>query len=329
MHLDQDIIDILKIKASTKAVEDLQKRPKATLPEQLPILGLSDIVIFPGMVAPLLIESAPSSGLVDDVVSGNRLIGLVLQTTPDVEEPEPKDLHPYGCMARVQKMVKQSNNSVRILIEGLKRIRLLDFKQTDPYLLANVEYFHEPAEASLEAKALVRSAKKLFEAILEKSPTLTDQVKSSNLNTEDPEKLSDLIGANLNLGLADHQKLLSAHVVTERLKILLPLLKHELELQSIGARIQKEVSASVSKSQRDYYLREQLRVIQRELGEDDSASREMAVLKALIEESGMPADTQEIALKELDRLKTIPTSLPEYTVARHYVEWLASLPWSQ
>jgi len=329
MHLDQDIIDILKIKASTKSVEDPQKRPKATLPEQLPILGLSDIVIFPGMVAPLLIESAPSSGLVDDVVSGNRLIGLVLQTTPDVEEPEPKDLHPYGCMARVQKMVKQSNNSVRILIEGLKRIRLLDFKQTDPYLLANVEYFHEPAEASLEAKALVRSAKKLFEAILEKSPTLTDQVKSSNLNTEDPEKLSDLIGANLNLGLADHQKLLSAHVVTERLKILLPLLKHELELQSIGARIQKEVTASVSKSQRDYYLREQLRVIQRELGEDDSASREMAVLKALIEESGMPADTQEIALKELDRLKTIPTSLPEYTVARHYVEWLASLPWSQ
>ena len=329
MHLDQDIIDILKIKASTKSVEDPQKRPKATLPEQLPILGLSDIVIFPGMVAPLLIESAPSSGLVDDVVSGNRLIGLVLQTTPDVEEPEPKDLHPYGCMARVQKMVKQSNNSVRILIEGLKRIRLLDFKQTDPYLLANVEYFHEPAEASLEAKALVRSAKKLFEAILEKSPTLTDQVKSSNLNTEDPEKLSDLIGANLNLGLADHQKLLSAHVVTERLKILLPLLKHELELQSIGARIQKEVTASVSKSQRDYYLREQLRVIQRELGEDDSAGREMAVLKALIEESGMPADTQEIALKELDRLKTIPTSLPEYTVARHYVEWLASLPWSQ
>ncbi|MDG1857417.1 MAG: endopeptidase La [Verrucomicrobiota bacterium] len=327
--MDQDIIDILKIKASTKTVEDPQKRPKATLPEQLPILGLSDIVIFPGMVAPLLIESAPSSGLVDDVVSGNRLIGLVLQTTPDVEEPEPKDLHPYGCMARVQKMVKQSNNSVRILIEGLKRIRLLDFKQTDPYLLANVEYFHEPAEASLEAKALVRSAKKLFEAILEKSPTLTDQVKSSNLNTEDPEKLSDLIGANLNLGLADHQKLLSAHVVTERLKILLPLLKHELELQSIGARIQKEVTASVSKSQRDYYLREQLRVIQRELGEDDSAGREMAVLKALIEESGMPADTQEIALKELDRLKTIPTSLPEYTVARHYVEWLASLPWSQ
>lgn len=329
MHLDQDIIDILKIKSSTKTVEDPQKRPKATLPEQLPILGLSDIVIFPGMVAPLLIESAPSSGLVDDVVSGNRLIGLVLQTTPDVEEPEPKDLHPYGCMARVQKMVKQSNNSVRILIEGLKRIRLLDFKQTDPYLLANVEYFHEPAEASLEAKALVRSAKKLFEAILEKSPTLTDQVKSSNLNTEDPEKLSDLIGANLNLGLADHQKLLSAHVVTERLKILLPLLKHELELQSIGARIQKEVTASVSKSQRDYYLREQLRVIQRELGEDDSAGREMAVLKALIDESGMPADTQEIALKELDRLKAIPTSLPEYTVARHYVEWLASLPWNQ
>jgi ATP-dependent Lon protease len=329
MHLDQDIIDILKIKASTKSVEASQKHPPATLPEELPILGLSDIVIFPGMVAPLLIESAPSSGLVDDVVSGNRLIGLVLQTSPDVEEPGPKDLHPYGCLARVQKMVKQSDKSVRILIEGLKRIRLVDFHQTDPYLLARVEYLHEPEEPSVEAKALARSAKKLFEAILEKSPTLTDQVKSTNLNTEDPEKLSDLIGANLNLGLGDHQKLLSSHVVTERLKILLPLLKHELELQSIGARIQKEVSASVSKSQRDYYLREQLRVIQRELGEDDPAGREMLALKALIDNCGMPADTHEVALKELDRLKTIPTSVPEYTVARHYVEWLASLPWSQ
>jgi ATP-dependent Lon protease len=329
MHLDQDIIDILKIKASTKSVEASQSPPPATLPDQLPILGLSDIVIFPGMVAPLLIESAPSSGLVDDVVSGSRLIGLVLQTSPDVEEPGPKDLHSYGCMARVQKMVKQSDKSVRILIEGLKRIRLLEFQQTDPYLLARVEYLHEPEEASVEAKALARSAKKLFEGVLEKSPTLTDQIKSTNLNTEDPEKLSDLIGANLNLDIADHQKLLSSHVVTERLKILLPLLKHELELQSIGARIQKEVSASVSKSQRDYYLREQLRVIQRELGEDDPAGREMVALKALLDNSGMPADTHEIALKELDRLKTIPTSVPEYTVARHYVEWLASLPWSQ
>jgi len=329
MHLDQDIIDILKIKASTKSVESSKDHPQAAFPDQLPILGLSDIVIFPGMVAPLLIESEPGSGLVDDVVSGNRLIGLVLQTSPDVEEPGPEDLHSFGCMARVQKMVKQSNQSVRILIEGLKRIRLLDFSQTDPYLLAKVEYLHEPPEASVEAKALARSAKKLFEAILEKSPTLTDQVKSTSLNTEDPEKLSDLIGANLNLGLSDHQKLLSSHVVTQRFKILLPLLKHELELQSIGARIQKEVTASVSKSQRNYYLREQLRVIQRELGEDDPAGREMAALKDLIDNSGMPPDTQSIALKELDRLKTIPTSLPEYTVARHYVEWLASLPWSK
>ncbi len=309
-------------------MEASEDHPPAALPDQLPILGLSDIVIFPGMVAPLLIESAPSSSLVDDVVSGNRLIGLVLQTSPEIEEPGPKDLHPYGCLARVQKMVKQSNESVRILIEGLKRIRLRDFKQTNPYLLANVEYLHEPSEASVEAKALARSAKKLFEEILQKSPTLTDQVKSTNLNTDDPEKLSDLIGANLNLGLEDHQRLLSSHIVTERLKVLLPLLKHELELQSIGARIQKEVTASVSKSQRNYYLREQLRVIQRELGEDDPAGREMTALKALIDESGMPPETHGTALKELDRLKSIPTSLPEYTVARNYVEWLAALPWS-
>ncbi|MDG1889691.1 MAG: endopeptidase La [Verrucomicrobiota bacterium] len=327
MHVDQDIIDILKIKASSKIVGSPEDKSSTSLSEHLPILGLSDIVIFPGMVAPLLIESTSSSDLIDDVVSGNRLIGLVLQTSP-VDDPAPKDLHEFGCLARVQKMVKQPNQQVRILIEGLKRIRILDFKQTDPYLLARVEYLDEPAQVSVEAKALARTSKKLFQEILEHSPTMTDQVKSTSLNVEDPEKLSDLIGANLNLKLQEHQTLLSSYMVVERFKILLPLLKHELEIQSIGARIQKETSSSISKSQRNFYLREQLRIIQRELGEEDPSASEMTSLKSLIDGSGMPEETRAVALKELDRLKNIPVAVPEYSVSRHYVEWLASLPWA-
>lgn len=328
MHLDQDIIDILKIKASSKKGGSPKDQTPPPLPDQLPILGLSDIVIFPGMVAPLLIESTSSSELIDVVVSGDRLIGLVLQTSP-VDDPEPKDLHGYGCLARIQKMVKQPNQHVRILIEGLKRIRILGYEKTNPYLLARVEYLHEPKIISEEAKTLARTAKKLFQEVLKHSPTMGDQIKSTILNTEDPEKLSDLIGANLNLELEEHQQLLSTHIVAERLKTLLPLLQRELELQSIGARIQKETSSSISKSQRNFYLKEQLKIIQRELGEEDPASNEIEALREKIDSCGMPPETRSLALKELERLKSIPASLPEYTVSRHYVDWLTSLPWNK
>jgi len=330
MHLDQDIIDILKIKASSKKGGSPKDQPPPSLPDQLPILGLSDIVIFPGMVAPLLIESTASSELIDAAVSGSgdRLIGLVLQTSP-VDDPEPKDLYGFGCLARIQKMVKQPNQHIRILIEGLKRIRILGYEKTSPYLQARVEHLHEPKVITEEAKSLARTAKKLFQEVLKHSPTMGDQIKSSILNTEDPEKLSDLIGANLNLELVEHQQLLETHIVAERLKTLLPLLQRELELQSIGARIQKETNSSISKSQRTFYLKEQLRVIQRELGEEDPASKEISTLREEIDSSGMPPETRQIALKELERLKSIPASLPEYTVSRHYVEWLASLPWNR
>ena len=166
MQLDQDIIDILKIKASTKSLGSESGNASPQFPKSLPILGLADIVIFPGMVAPLLIESVSSNELIDDVVSGDRLIGLVLQTTP-VDDPSPEDLYPCGCLARVQKMVKQPNQQVRILIEGLRRFHTGKFTKTLPYLLAEVEYHDEPTAPDVESKALARTAKKLFQEILQ------------------------------------------------------------------------------------------------------------------------------------------------------------------
>ena len=326
MHLDQDIIDILKIKASTKTLSSGQDKPSPQLPESLPILGLADIVIFPGMVAPLLIESTASGDLIDDVVSGDRFIGLVLQTSP-VDDPSPDDLHACGCLARVQKMVKQPNQQVRILIEGIRRFRTLEFSQTSPYLKASVDYHDESEESGVEAKALARNTKKLFQELLEHAPTLNDQFKSTNLNTDQPSKMADLIGANLNLKLEQHQQLLSLFDVKERYRTLLPMLQHELELQTIGARIQKETSSSISKSQKDFYLKEQLRVIQRELGEEDASASDIRRLQEGLDQAALPEETREVAMRELDRLRSMASSLPDYGVTRHYLEWLVDLPW--
>jgi len=326
MQLDQDIIDILKIKASTKSLGSESGNASPQFPKSLPILGLADIVIFPGMVAPLLIESVSSNELIDDVVSGDRLIGLVLQTTP-VDDPSPEDLYPCGCLARVQKMVKQPNQQVRILIEGLRRFHTGKFTKTLPYLLAEVEYHDEPNAPDVESKALARTAKKLFQEILQHSPTLNDQFKSTNLNTDQPGKMADLIGANLNLKLDQHHLLLSLFDVKERYKALLPLLQHELELQSIGAKIQKETSSSISKSQRDFYLKEQLRVIQRELGEEEATVKDIRLLQETMDRASLPKETRDVATRELERLRSMSPSLPEYGVARHYLEWLLELPW--
>jgi ATP-dependent Lon protease len=298
------------------------------LPDVLPVLGLSDIVIFPGMVAPLLVESAQSIRLIDDVVAGDRFLCVVLQRKPDVENPLPPDLYPFGCAARVLKMLKFPDNTVRVLVEGLRRVRLTDFVDQDPYLRATVEVLKDFSEESIEITALARNAKQRFQEIINLSPALSDQVKIAVLNTDEPGRLSDLVAANLNLGLEERQQLLEMPIVKDRLTRLLPLLGREVEVLTLGTKIQNEVASSMTKSQRDFFLREQLRVIQRELGEADS-SDEVASLKQQIESYQLPEEAKKVALKELDRLQQIPPSVAEYTVARNYLDWILSLPWNK
>jgi len=173
------------------------------LPDVLPILGLSDIVIFPGMVAPLLVESAQSTKLVDDVVAGDRFVGLVLQTKPEVQEPKPDELWSHGCAARVLKMLKFPDNTVRVLVEGLRRFQLKEFVGQEPYLRARVELLTDLAEDSVEVTALTRSAHEQFQQIVSLSPALSDQVKVNSLAQESPSRLADLIAQNLNLDLQE------------------------------------------------------------------------------------------------------------------------------
>ncbi len=325
---ESEFIDILRQQSEEHEAIAPKQAPRA-LPRQLPILGLSDIVIFPGMISPLLVETQQSIQLVDEVVAGDRFIGLVLQRRPDVENPLPEHLWEYGCLARVTKMLKFPDNTVRILVEGLHRFRIAGYASTEPYLCARVDVLPEVEEETLELKAVARKAQNQFKEIMNLSPAISEQVKVSVLNAENSSALSDLIAANLNLNLEERQELLQMAGVKARLSRLLPLLGREVEVLNIGSKIQNDVASAMSKSQREFFLREQMRAIQRELGEGEAGPGEVDNLRLLIEKNQLPEEIKKVALKELDRLKQTPPAVAEYTVTRNYLDWLVTVPWSR
>src|ERR1041385_6718145 len=325
---DTELINILG--AGTGAASDTSiTRAASKRPETLPILGLSDVVIFPGMVVPLLVESDESTKLIDDVVEGDRLLGLVLQRKADVQNPTPDDLFDHGCGARVLKMLKFPDNTIRILIEGLWRIHLTDFTEHKPYLRAKFKVLTDLVPKGAEVTALARNAAQKFREIIKLTPAMPDQVKVAALNTESPGALSDLIAANLNLGLEDREKLLETPDVLQRLQQLRPLLERELEVVQIGSKIQNDVTSAMAKTQRDFFLREQIRAIQRELGEGDPTAIEVANLRKQLEENPLPEEAQKVALKELDRLQQMTPAVAEYAISRNYLDWLLNLPWKK
>ena len=321
---DTEFISILGASGSPEAPSKVSAR---SLPDVLPILGLSDIVIFPGMVAPLLVETAQSTKLIDDVVAGDRLLGFVLQRNAEAENPLPHEMHEVGCAARVLKMLKFPDNTVRVLVEGLWRIKIRDYTGTDPYLCAKFELLKDVTESTVELTAMMRNAQSQFQEIIKLSPALSEQIKIAALNTEDPGHFADLIAVNLNLDLAERQRLLETNSVKERLTRLLPMLNREHEVLTLSSKIQTEVATSISKTQRDFFLREQMRAIQRELGESDPNASEVRSLREKIEQTPMPAEAKQVASQELDRLTQMPPAAAEYGVTRHYIDWILALPW--
>lgn len=300
-----------------------------SLPQTLPILGLSDIVIFPGMVAPLLVETPQSIKLIDDVVAGDRLLGVALQRKPEAENPTPEEMYDVGCSARLLKMLKFPDNTVRVLVEGLWRVHIKEYVNHDPYLSANFELMKDVTEDSVELTAMMRNAQGQFQEIIKLSPALSEQVKIAALNTEDPGHFTDLIAVNLNLNLDERQKLLETTSVKERLTFLLPMLNREHEVLTLSSKIQTEVATSISKTQRDFFLREQMRAIQRELGETESNAGEIKSLREKIEATPMPAEAKKVANQELERLQQMPPAAAEYAVTRHYLDWLIAMPWEK
>ena len=321
---ETEFISILGAGGSPETPPHVSSR---SLPERLPILGLSDIVIFPGMVAPLLVETPQSIKLIDDVVGGDRLLGVVLQRNAEAENPMPHEMYQVGCAARVLKMLKFPDNTVRVLVEGLWRVQIKDYPSTDPYLCARFDVIQDLKEDSVELTAMMRNAQSQFQEIIKLSPALSEQIKIAALNTEDPGHFADLIAVNLNLGLEERQKLLETNSVKERLTRLLPMLNREHEVLTLSSKIQSEVATSISKTQRDFFLREQMRAIQRELGESDPNAGEIRMLREKIEQTPLPPEPKQVATQELERLQQMPPAAAEYGVSRHYLDWILSLPW--
>jgi len=304
----------------------------APVPEQVPILPLRDTVLFPQAVLPLGAGRESSVRLLEDAVRGNRLIGVFTQRDASTEDPQEADLHRIGTLATVHKVLKQPDGTVRLVVQGLHRIRIVEMSHLRPYLVARVAEEPElaPPVGDLETEALARNAANLFRQVVELSPMLPDELATLVQNVTQPDRLGDLIAATLPvLTTQSKQELLETSDVKVRLARLVAVLTKEAEVLALGSKIQSQVESEVGKSQREYYLREQLKAIQKELGGGDERTQELDELREKVEVAGMSEEAKKEALRELDRLAKMPPAAAEYTVARTYLDWLIALPWSK
>lgn len=302
---------------------------KMQISEILPILPLKEAVLFPKMVMPLLIGQPKSLKLVDAVLEADKIIGVITTRDPQAKETKFEHLYSIGTAAYIMKMVKMPDGTVRALVQGLSRIRLLEMRQETPYLKGRIETISETVvEKTLETDALMMNIRNLFHKAIDLATNLPKEVGMMIMSIEDPNSLADFVASNINVSVEEKQDILETLELKKRLEKITVLLNRELEILEIGSKIQSQVKGEVEKSQREYYLREQLRAIQRELGEGDDRGREIEELREKIEKAQMPPEVEKQALKEWNRLAKIPPAAAEYTVARTYLDWLIEMPWA-
>src|ERR687897_615775 len=302
------------------------------IPAELPVLPLRDTVLFPNSFMPLAVAREASVRLIDEATTSGRMIGVFTQREASVEEPAQDDLYAIGTATHIHKMFKLPDGSLRLIVQGLARVRLDRIVQTRPYLKAAVTTADEELrdEDHLEIDALQRNIKSNFQQVVSLSPLLSDDLQALSANITDPGKLADFIASSLpTIGTAVKQDVLATLDIRERMDKLNRILIKELEVLELGSKIQSQVQSEVGKNQREYFLREQLKAIQKELGEGDEQAKEIDELRAKIEAAGMPDGVKKEALRELDRLSKMPVAAAEYTVSRTYVDWLVALPWSK
>ncbi len=302
------------------------------IPPELPILPLRDTVLYPNSFMPLAVAREASVKLIDEATSSGRMIGVFTQREASVEEPLQEDLYPIGVATHIHKMFKLPDGSLRLIVQGLARVRLDRIVQTRPYLKAAVTTAEELLrdEDHLEIDALQRNIKSNFQQVVSLSPLLSDDLQALSSNITDPGKLADFIASSLTtLGTPVKQEVLETLDIRARMDSLNRLLIKELEVLELGSKIQSQVQSEVGKNQREYFLREQLKAIQKELGEGDDQAKEIDELRTKIDAAGMPEAVKKEALRELDRLSKMPVAAAEYTVSRTYLDWLVALPWAK
>jgi len=313
-------------------IEDASDTERLTIPDEMPVLPLRDTVLFPNSFMPLAVAREASVRLIDEATTAGRMIGVFTQREATVEEPTQEDLYPIGTATHIHKMFKLPDGSLRLIVQGLARVRLDRMVQARPYLRAAVSLAEEVLreEDHLEIDALQRNIKSNFQQVVSLSPLLSDDLQALSGNITDPGKLADFIASSLTtLGTPVKQEVLETLDIRARMDALNRLLIKELEVLELGSKIQSQVQSEVGKNQREYFLREQLKAIQKELGEGDDQAKEIDELRAKIDAVGMPEGVKKEALRELDRLSKMPVAAAEYTVSRTYLDWLIALPWAK
>ncbi|MBI3303366.1 MAG: endopeptidase La [Deltaproteobacteria bacterium] len=297
------------------------------LPAQLPILPMRDVVLFPGITGPLAVGREASVHLIEEAFAGDMLVGLVAQRTPTEDKPQPAGLYTVGVAARLHRAQRLPDGTLRVLVQGLQRIKVLEYLQEEPYFRARVQPLQDAVETSKEVESLQVYLVQQFGKLVTHTPLMPGELLAALANISSPGMISDIIAGHLNIPLAEKQELLEMLAVKARLAKLSAIVTRELEVIEIGQKIQSEVQTEMAKGQREFILRQQMKAIQRELGEEgeEAVLRE---LEARITAARMPAEVEKAAKHELERLRTIPPASPERTVAMTYLDWLTNLPWS-
>jgi len=304
---------------------------RVEVPEVLPVLPLKNTVLFPFLLSPLLVKSERSRKLIDEVlISPDRLLVCSAVNRPIEESPLADDVYRVGTVVRIVKMLKFPDDSYRLLVQGVARVRIEEFVAEDPFLRGRISRVEESGiDDSVEITALVRSVSQQFAALVAESPRLSDELQVLAANLDDPSKLGDLVGSNLEFDVAGKQRILEEAHVPTRLEAVLEEASREREAISVESEIREKVQTDIGKTQREYMLRQQLEAIRLELGEAEDSEAEIETLRKRLEAAGMPEEADQHAMREFDRLAQMPPAAAEHAVIRTYLDWMADLPWSK
>lgn len=309
--------------------EEKGRDEKIIVPPELPILPLRGTVLYPDLILPIMVGRKRSVKLIDDAMDSNRIIGIVTQKRSEIEEPKEGDLYSVGVAALILRMIRELDGSQRVIVQGVSRIKVREYIQREPYFKARTDAIEEGFALGVEIEALMMNLKNLFQRAVELAPYLTSELGSMVSNIKSPPILADLIASNLNVSTPEKQSILETIDVRERLTKVHLILNKEVQVLELGNKIQSQVKEDMDRTQREYYLREQLKAIKKELGELDDHSSEIKELREKVKKAKMPPEVVTAAEKELDRLSKIPPASAEYTVSRTYLDWLVELPWSE
>jgi len=306
---------------------DIETMP--TVPDQLPLLPLKDTVVYPLTVYPLVIGKEKSIKLINEVTVGDKILGLTSQKRADAEVASLDDVYPIGTMARILQMVKIPDGTLRVLVQGIERIRIHELTQNEPYIKARAKAMPDVIDTTVETEALMRGLSETFQKLVSLTPNMPEELSAAAINIDNPRQLAYLIATNIRLDLAQRQEILETDPVHDKLAKLMQHLNREVEVLELGKKIQGKARDQMQKAEREYLLRQQLSAIRKELGEENDEGSEIKSLRDKIEEAKMTPEAEKESKRELARMEKLSASSPEYSVIRTYLEWMTGLPWSK